>query len=274
MQTVCWDPPLRGRGDHGLGPLLRGRADRASQGISAPGTRLGPEPPSCCGWRMRWGLAPSGWAETSRGARSRPTHSLQRLPQALIVLYAFHFPHLLSPQIERSAHRGLYRQHILGIIMRGPALCLAAAGFSLFFYPAVSPGPARSCHGTQQRAWDAWLSTRAWGCGQLREEVGKDLPEPGRTEVEEREVQARWAGHHRAQEDRVRKTAAAGGAAPDSVLAELQPEISPTSGASGQLLPLPALWVKQSEPLNPKPHKKCEGMHFKHLVNVSREFQI
>ncbi|KAM9742510.1 endosomal/lysosomal proton channel TMEM175 isoform 2-T4 [Dama dama] len=56
--------------------------------------------------------------------------------QALIVLYAFHFPHLLSPQIERSAHRGLYRQHILGIIMRGPALCLAAAGFSLFFYPA------------------------------------------------------------------------------------------------------------------------------------------
>ncbi|KAF4013234.1 hypothetical protein G4228_004371 [Cervus hanglu yarkandensis] len=56
--------------------------------------------------------------------------------QALIVLYAFHFPHLLSPQIERSAHRGLYRQHILGIIMRGPTLCLAAAGFSLFFYPA------------------------------------------------------------------------------------------------------------------------------------------
>uniref|UniRef100_A0A4W2F8N3 Endosomal/lysosomal proton channel TMEM175 n=1 Tax=Bos indicus x Bos taurus TaxID=30522 RepID=A0A4W2F8N3_BOBOX len=55
---------------------------------------------------------------------------------ALIVLYAFHFPHLLSPQIERSAHRGLYRQRVLGIIVRGPALCLAAAGFSLFFYPA------------------------------------------------------------------------------------------------------------------------------------------
>ncbi|XP_068399722.1 endosomal/lysosomal proton channel TMEM175 isoform X2 [Eschrichtius robustus] len=54
---------------------------------------------------------------------------------ALIVVYAFHFPHLLSPQIERSAHRALYRQHILGIILRGPALCLAAAGFSLFFYP-------------------------------------------------------------------------------------------------------------------------------------------
>ncbi|XP_068831569.1 endosomal/lysosomal proton channel TMEM175 isoform X2 [Capricornis sumatraensis] len=56
--------------------------------------------------------------------------------QALIVLYAFHFPRLLSPQIEHSAHRGLYRQHILGIVVRGPALCLAAAGFSLFFYPA------------------------------------------------------------------------------------------------------------------------------------------
>ncbi|XP_058923393.1 endosomal/lysosomal proton channel TMEM175 isoform X2 [Kogia breviceps] len=55
--------------------------------------------------------------------------------QALIVVYAFHFPHLLSPQIERSAHRALYRQHILGVILRGPALCLAAAGFSLFFYP-------------------------------------------------------------------------------------------------------------------------------------------
>ncbi|XP_067590900.1 endosomal/lysosomal proton channel TMEM175 isoform X3 [Pseudorca crassidens] len=55
--------------------------------------------------------------------------------QALIVVYAFHCPHLLSPQIERSAHRALYRQHILGIVLRGPALCLAAAGFSLFFYP-------------------------------------------------------------------------------------------------------------------------------------------
>lgn len=195
---------------------------------------------------MRWGPAPSGWAETpgppeqqegpaartpdSCGARARPTHSLQRLPQALIVLYAFHFPHLLSPQIERSAHRGLYREHILGIIMRGPALCLAAAGFSLFFYPAVSPGPARSRHSGSQQAWDAWLSTRAWGCGQLREEVGKDLPKPGRTEVEERAVQLRWAGHHRAQEDGVRETAAAGGAAPDSVLAELQPEILRSPG--------------------------------------------
>ena len=86
-------------------------------------------------------------------------------------------------------------------------------------------------------------------------------------------MQAQWAGHQSAGR-RVRETAVAGEAAPGSVLAELQPEISPTSGPSGQLLPLPALWVKQSEPLNPKPHKKCEGMHFKHLVNVSREFQI
>ncbi|XP_023109145.1 endosomal/lysosomal proton channel TMEM175 isoform X2 [Herpailurus yagouaroundi] len=54
---------------------------------------------------------------------------------ALIVVYAFHFPHLLNPQIESSTHRTLYRQHILGIVLRGPALCFAAAGFSLFFYP-------------------------------------------------------------------------------------------------------------------------------------------
>ncbi|XP_019513552.1 PREDICTED: endosomal/lysomomal potassium channel TMEM175 isoform X4 [Hipposideros armiger] len=56
--------------------------------------------------------------------------------QVLIVLYAFHFPHLLNPQIARSAHRALYRRHVLYIVLRGPALCFAAAGFSLFFYPA------------------------------------------------------------------------------------------------------------------------------------------
>ncbi|XP_045846284.1 endosomal/lysosomal potassium channel TMEM175 isoform X3 [Meles meles] len=38
-------------------------------------------------------------------------------------------------QIESSAHRALYRRHILGIVLRGPALCFVAAGFSLFFYP-------------------------------------------------------------------------------------------------------------------------------------------
>uniref|UniRef100_A0A8C0QAI8 Endosomal/lysosomal proton channel TMEM175 n=1 Tax=Canis lupus familiaris TaxID=9615 RepID=A0A8C0QAI8_CANLF len=57
------------------------------------------------------------------------------LPQALIVVYAFHFPYLLNPQIERAPHRALYRQHILRIVLRGPALCFVAAGFSLFFYP-------------------------------------------------------------------------------------------------------------------------------------------
>ncbi|KAM5339001.1 endosomal/lysosomal proton channel TMEM175 isoform 2-T2 [Glossophaga mutica] len=55
--------------------------------------------------------------------------------QALIVVYAFRFPHLLNPQIGRSAHRRLHRQHILHIVLRGPALCFLAAGFSLFFYP-------------------------------------------------------------------------------------------------------------------------------------------
>uniref|UniRef100_A0A2I3T470 Endosomal/lysosomal proton channel TMEM175 n=1 Tax=Pan troglodytes TaxID=9598 RepID=A0A2I3T470_PANTR len=56
-------------------------------------------------------------------------------PQALIVGYAFHFPHLLSPQIRRSAHRALYRRHVLGIVLQGPALCFAAAIFALFFVP-------------------------------------------------------------------------------------------------------------------------------------------
>nr|XP_035950226.1 endosomal/lysosomal potassium channel TMEM175 isoform X2 [Halichoerus grypus] len=61
--------------------------------------------------------------------------TLALLNLALVVVYAFHFPHLLHPQIEHSAHRALYRQHILGIVLRGPALCFVAAGFSLFFYP-------------------------------------------------------------------------------------------------------------------------------------------
>ncbi|XP_042528699.1 endosomal/lysosomal potassium channel TMEM175 [Dipodomys spectabilis] len=55
--------------------------------------------------------------------------------QALIVGYAFHFPHLLNPRIQCSAHRALSRQHILRLVLRGPALCLVAAVFSLFFYP-------------------------------------------------------------------------------------------------------------------------------------------
>uniref|UniRef100_A0A2K6PE41 Endosomal/lysosomal proton channel TMEM175 n=1 Tax=Rhinopithecus roxellana TaxID=61622 RepID=A0A2K6PE41_RHIRO len=55
--------------------------------------------------------------------------------QALIVGYAFHFPHLLSPQIQCSTHRARYRRHVLGIVLQGPALCFAAAIFSLFFVP-------------------------------------------------------------------------------------------------------------------------------------------
>lgn len=60
------------------------------------------------------------------------------------MVYAFHSPHLLNPHIEGSAHRAHYRQHVLCVVLQGPALCFAAAGFSLFFYPAVS-GEAEGC---------------------------------------------------------------------------------------------------------------------------------
>lgn len=93
----------------------------------------------------------AGWAGPSppdaapeRGGA--PCRALQRaLPQALIVVYAFRFPHLLNPQIEGSAHRAVYRRHVLHIVLRGPVLCLAAAGFSLFFYPAVSGRRRAEC---------------------------------------------------------------------------------------------------------------------------------
>ncbi|XP_059023663.1 endosomal/lysosomal proton channel TMEM175 isoform X4 [Mustela lutreola] len=55
-------------------------------------------------------------------------------------------------QIESSTHRALYRQHILGIVLRGPALCFVAAGFSLFFYPLVPRNP-------QLTAWSSSLLT-------------------------------------------------------------------------------------------------------------------
>ncbi|KAM6220846.1 endosomal/lysosomal proton channel TMEM175 [Rhynchocyon petersi] len=57
------------------------------------------------------------------------------LVQAVIVVYAFHYPHLLSRQISRSAHKDAFRQHVLCLVLRGPALCFAAALFSLFFFP-------------------------------------------------------------------------------------------------------------------------------------------
>ncbi|KAM6150770.1 endosomal/lysosomal proton channel TMEM175 isoform 1-T2 [Erethizon dorsatum] len=55
--------------------------------------------------------------------------------QALIIAYTFHFPHLLSPQLRSATHRAATRQHILLLVLRGPALCFAAAVFSLFFFP-------------------------------------------------------------------------------------------------------------------------------------------
>ncbi|XP_023418760.1 endosomal/lysosomal proton channel TMEM175 isoform X2 [Cavia porcellus] len=55
--------------------------------------------------------------------------------QALIIGYAFHFPHLLSPQLRSSTHRAETQRHILLLVLRGPALCFAAAIFSLFFFP-------------------------------------------------------------------------------------------------------------------------------------------
>ncbi|XP_075400678.1 endosomal/lysosomal proton channel TMEM175 [Tenrec ecaudatus] len=57
------------------------------------------------------------------------------LAQAVIVGYAFHYPHLLNPQIAHSAHKAAFRQHILGLVLRGPALCFAAALCSFFFFP-------------------------------------------------------------------------------------------------------------------------------------------
>ncbi|XP_037685126.1 endosomal/lysosomal potassium channel TMEM175 isoform X3 [Choloepus didactylus] len=54
---------------------------------------------------------------------------------AVVVGYAFHYPHLLNRQIACSVHRVTLQRHILGILLRGPALCFAAAIFSLFFFP-------------------------------------------------------------------------------------------------------------------------------------------
>lgn len=144
---------------------LRSLCRPCLQGRACPGHPLGARARILMWTENERGLRPHApRPERREGPAPSPQHSwrpreapcsLQRLPQALIVLYAFHFPHLLSPQIEHSAHRGLYRQHILGIVVRGPALCLAAAGFSLFFYPAVSPAPAQSHHSANQRARDA-----------------------------------------------------------------------------------------------------------------------
>ncbi|CAH6879573.1 Tmem175 [Phodopus roborovskii] len=71
--------------------------------------------------------------------------------QALIVGYAFHFPHLLNPQIQCSTHRAQSRRHILRLVLRGPALCFVAAVFSLFFFPLVSTGNLRGSLSTVKK---------------------------------------------------------------------------------------------------------------------------
>ncbi|XP_020861057.1 LOW QUALITY PROTEIN: endosomal/lysosomal proton channel TMEM175 [Phascolarctos cinereus] len=57
------------------------------------------------------------------------------LSQAAIVTYGFHYPYLLNRQIRQSENKAFYKQHILNIILRGPALCFFAAIFSFFFFP-------------------------------------------------------------------------------------------------------------------------------------------
>ncbi|XP_043825490.1 endosomal/lysosomal potassium channel TMEM175 [Dromiciops gliroides] len=57
------------------------------------------------------------------------------LSQAAIVTYGFHYPYLLNRQIQQSENKAFYKQHILNIILRGPALCFFAAIFSFFFFP-------------------------------------------------------------------------------------------------------------------------------------------
>uniref|UniRef100_A0A5F8G477 Endosomal/lysosomal proton channel TMEM175 n=1 Tax=Monodelphis domestica TaxID=13616 RepID=A0A5F8G477_MONDO len=60
------------------------------------------------------------------------------LSQAAIVTYGFHYPYLLNRQIQQSENKAFYKQHILNIILRGPALCFFAAIFSFFFFPVCS----------------------------------------------------------------------------------------------------------------------------------------
>lgn len=132
-----------------------GRAWREGQCPLVPGgARLSETPQRPRGapslWRASHLCSFCGWTRVGgiTGQRPPPVPCSPPLPQALIVVYAFHFPHLLNPQMERSAHRGLYRRHILGLVLRGPALCFVAAGFSLFFYPLVSGGGRGRGRGT------------------------------------------------------------------------------------------------------------------------------
>lgn len=55
--------------------------------------------------------------------------------QAIIVVYGFHHPYLLSHQIQESENQAFYKNHILKIILRGPTLSFFAAIVSFFFIP-------------------------------------------------------------------------------------------------------------------------------------------
>ncbi|XP_053227467.1 endosomal/lysosomal proton channel TMEM175 [Podarcis raffonei] len=55
--------------------------------------------------------------------------------QAIIVVYGFHHPYLLSHQIQASENQAFYKNHILKIILRGPTLSFFAAIVSFFFIP-------------------------------------------------------------------------------------------------------------------------------------------
>ncbi|XP_062418181.1 endosomal/lysosomal proton channel TMEM175 [Pungitius pungitius] len=54
--------------------------------------------------------------------------------QAVIVLYAFSRPFLLSEQIQISENRTFYKHHILKVIMRVPIMCFLASVFSFIFF--------------------------------------------------------------------------------------------------------------------------------------------
>ncbi|XP_030643593.1 endosomal/lysosomal proton channel TMEM175 [Chanos chanos] len=56
------------------------------------------------------------------------------LIQALIVLYGFSRPFLLSEQIQISENQSYYKRHILKVIMRVPVMCLIATIFSFIFF--------------------------------------------------------------------------------------------------------------------------------------------
>ncbi|KAK2115169.1 hypothetical protein P7K49_005795 [Saguinus oedipus] len=128
-----------------------------------------PRDPCLCARLMAW-----GWTGVRAPLLLGSASCTLLFPQALIVGYAFHFPHLLSPQIQRSTHRTLYRRHILGIVLRGPALCFMAAIFSLFFVPLVSAGTALQGQGGDQghHGSDVPPSDRHGGGGQSRRQAG------------------------------------------------------------------------------------------------------